>query len=413
VTKISGDANLISSNILSGKTIFGVAGSLTAGYTYGDTTQANVLTIAAGAGTYNASNLSVGNVRSGTTFGVGLTGTMYGDTDASKVCSNATAAGTLSVAAANIATGNTYCGTAGTAILSLGDAVAGNVLAGKHFSNSTTSNVLGTMTDNTGHADFTPAVTSVAIPTGFYDGVTKISGDANLISSNILSGKTIFGVAGSIYGDTNQAYVLGTAAKPGIALKNLWNGTCSNTLTCPLGTEYPGGAQNAGGVDDFNDGGTALADRYAMGWTQCTAGPGDPCGVNLAASAYKDNSTGLIWSKTMDTAANSYALDGANSQAITWYQANNCIGTFSTCVKPHSPATGCEANAGWEVPTQKQLMQAYIDGSYGNLDVGVIRYYWSATTDSNSTTSAWYVSLSYGSTNNNTKTNPLYVRCVR
>ena len=37
--------------------------------------------------------------------------------------------------------------------------------------------------------------------------------------------------------------------------------------------------------------------------------------------------------------------------------------------------------------------------------------HWSAT--ENSVTNAWYVNLSNGNTNNNTKTNSNYVRCVR
>jgi hypothetical protein len=59
-------------------------------------------------------------------------------------------------------------------------------------------------------------------------------------------------------------------------------------------------------------------------------------------------------------------------------------------------------------------MQAYIDGSYGNLEAsGVTRDHWSATTLSYSTTLAWYVGLSYGSTNTVGKTLALSVRCVR
>lgn len=69
------DADLISANIKSGVNLFGVGGSF-AGYTYGDSVQSTVLTTAAGAGTYNATNLTVGNVRYGQTFGVSSTGTM-------------------------------------------------------------------------------------------------------------------------------------------------------------------------------------------------------------------------------------------------------------------------------------------------------------------------------------------------
>lgn len=71
------DTDLISANILSGKTIFGVAGNASAGYTYGSSDASQVLTSAgAGAGTFNADNLLTSNVRYGQTFGVSSTGTM-------------------------------------------------------------------------------------------------------------------------------------------------------------------------------------------------------------------------------------------------------------------------------------------------------------------------------------------------
>lgn len=288
------DTDLISSNILSGKTIFGVAGNVNAGYTYGDSVQNTVLTTATGAGTYNASNLSVNNVRSGTTFGVSSTGTMYGDTDASKVCSNATTAGTLSVTAAYISTGNTYCGTAGT------------------------------------------------------------------------------------------------------LLANLFNGTSG---------AFTGGSQANGGADDYNNGGAGASGRYVKGWTACTSG-NSYCGTSDSGADAKDDSTGLIWSMPCNGSGCASFAD-TTPLAYSWdsLAANNASATASAL---------CSNHAGWSLPHQKQLMQAYIDGSYGNLEAsGVNRNYWSATTSSAGTTNAWLVSLSYGYTYNTTKTNTLYVRCVR
>jgi hypothetical protein len=66
---------------------------------------------------------------------------------------------------------------------------------------------------------------------------------------------------------------------------------------------------------------------------------------------------------------------------------------------------------GWRLPTQKELMQAYSDGSYWNL-TQPSNYLWSAT--QSSTTIAWYVILSNGSTAyNNKSTSNESVRCVR
>jgi hypothetical protein len=46
----------------------------------------------------------------------------------------------------------------------------------------------------------TPGTAAIAIPQGYYGGATgdgEVEGDANLIAANIISGKSIFGVAGS------------------------------------------------------------------------------------------------------------------------------------------------------------------------------------------------------------------------
>ena len=72
------DVDLTAANILTGKTIFGIAGSVLAGYTYGDTDASKVLTTATGAGTYNASSLSTATVKKGTAFGVSSTGAYSG-----------------------------------------------------------------------------------------------------------------------------------------------------------------------------------------------------------------------------------------------------------------------------------------------------------------------------------------------
>lgn len=65
---------------------------------------------------------------------------------------------------------------------------------------------------------------------------------------------------------------------------------------------------------------------------------------------------------------------------------------------------------GWRLPTQKELMQAYINGSYFNLSQPSNRF-WSAT--QNDSTGAWTVFLSHGGTASLTMSNTLNVRCVR
>lgn len=190
------------------------------------------------------------------------------------------------------------------------------------------------------------------------------------------------------------------------------------TLNGSLATSTAFHAQSTGGVDDYNNNQTRPADAYATAWTTCAAG-NNYCNTGTSTADMKDNSTGLIWSKWL-----------GSGTTTTWFWANNCAypnglpgddGTCNTnteaaceCVKLTSSKTGCDALTGWRLPHQKELMQAYIDGSWGNLSSANYSY-WLATTQSNSTQYAWYVALFYGSTTYNFKTNSgsYRVRCVR
>ncbi|HCC68169.1 TPA: hypothetical protein DEP90_03150 [Patescibacteria group bacterium] len=72
--------------------------------------------------------------------------------------------------------------------------------------------------------------------------------------------------------------------------------------------------------------------------------------------------------------------------------------------------TGVETD--WYLPTQKQLMQAYIDGSANNLP-NAVNNFWSSSEYTNTRHYAWYVYLNYGSTSYYNKFTTYYVRCIR
>lgn len=76
-----------------------------------------------------------------------------------------------------------------------GDALAEHVLAGKTFSNDDDTELVGTMT-NHGAKIYTPSASNQTLGAGYVSSLT-VNGDADLISTNIKSGKTIFGVAGN------------------------------------------------------------------------------------------------------------------------------------------------------------------------------------------------------------------------
>jgi hypothetical protein len=362
---VSGDTDLVSGNIKSGVNLFGVAGN------------SNVVDTATG-------DATVGEILSGKKAwvdGAEVTGTAsifaYGDDDASKVLTSATGAGTFN--AVNLTVGRVKSGTA------YGVGLSGDYPSATYPLSGDTGATDATATEicNTNEA-WTKAG-------------ALLTGTMNPLAKNIGVGNTFCGVAGTL-------------------LANEKNGTAGATVA-----DYAFYTQAMGGVDDYNNNGSRPSDSYSGTWTTCDSG-NDYCDSDDATNAdKKDDSTTVVWSKWLDAGT-----------THTWFWANNCYepGTAEnpgTCVssgdgacqcvkKPAGVKVGCEAlgDGNWRLPYQKELMQAYIDGSWGNLSSAGYNY-WSATTSSNSTQNAWVVYLGNGGTNYNSKTNSASyrVRCVR
>ena len=243
----------------------------------------------------------------------------------------------------------------------------------------------------------------------FFGNLFSNTGTLAPAADDIVDGVIICDVEGTAttgftYGDEDKAFVLVTATGAGTALKDLFNGT---------GQGFNGGDQEGGGVDDFNNADPPASGRYAKGWTQCNGDAydaesnpgGNWCNTGDDGADAKDDSTGLIWSMPCNGSGCSTFSD-ASPITYTWNSSvgnNNSLTASQLCF-----------DHGWFLPHQKQLMQAYIDGSYGNLEaVSVIRTYWSASTVSDDPGFAWNTLLSYGGTKNNMKSINNFVRCVR
>lgn len=157
-------------------------------------------------------------------------------------------------------------------------------------------------------------------------------------------------------------------------------------------------------VDDYNNNGV-FPTTAPSGWDQATGAnwimdpANDTVTVNgvcngAEACVFIDQLTGLMWSKDQ-------------GPSLSWQNAvNQCDGL------------NYGGYADWRLPTQKELMQAYVDGAWSlkatsklSLKVG---YYWSSTTESADTTDAWEMDLHDGGTDNyDGKSNGYSVACVR
>lgn len=129
---------------------------------------------------------------------------------------------------------------------------------------------------------------------------------------------------------------------------------------------------------------------------------------NLAGRGGQDPRTGLIWSQYLKNTAGVVGFAASAGSDWSW---DGTTDADSVAVGSKTASLLCsERGNGWRLPTQKELMLAYIDGSYWNL-TNPAGYFWSATEFS--ATNAYYTALYIGYTSSNTKTSSNYVRCVR
>lgn len=122
----------------------------------------------------------------------------------------------------------------------------------------------------------------------------------------------------------------------------------------------------------------------------------------------KDPRTGIVWSQLLRNNAGTVEFSAAANSTWSW---DGTTDPDNIAVGGKTASALCsERGNGWRLPTQKELMQAYIDGSYFNL-TQPSNLFWSAT--ENDSTNAWYVTLYSGYTSFNIKTGSHQVRCVR
>lgn len=128
---------------------------------------------------------------------------------------------------------------------------------------------------------------------------------------------------------------------------------------------------------------------------------------SIAGTEKQDPRSGLIWSNALVNTAGTATFSSTTNSTWSW----DASAATNIAVGNKTAITLCSAMGnGWRLPAQKELMQAYIDGSNFNLSQPASDF-WSAT--EYSSTGAWYAFLGNGSTLDRNKTNTNQVRCVR
>ena len=89
-------------------------------------------------------------------------------------------------------------------VVPAGTAVAGDVLSGKTFINSTGNTITGGMTNNGGERTIIPSTTDQVLPDGYYSGNITVKGDSDLKPENIVEGVEIFGITGTVKKGSSQ-----------------------------------------------------------------------------------------------------------------------------------------------------------------------------------------------------------------
>ena len=158
-------------------------------------------------------------------------------------------------------------------------------------------------------------------------------------------------------------------------------------------------ASTAGSTNDIWD----TIDDYANNGTF-------PSGVPASPPANWHIATGANWTDITISADTTYRDE---LTGLEWTDDDATTRTWSTAVSYCDGLTH-NSRSDWRLPTQKELMQAYTNGIWGQKTALSLSNsnYWSSSTDSNGTSDAWRVYLCSGYTTINNKTTSYRVLCV-
>ncbi|MFA7142604.1 MAG: DUF1566 domain-containing protein [Candidatus Dojkabacteria bacterium] len=158
---------------------------------------------------------------------------------------------------------------------------------------------------------------------------------------------------------------------------------------------------------DFRD--SNASDSWST-WTKTNASP----------EVWYDWRTGLYWSAGQGSMTNDFTIglcDFFTTTPRSDYDGSdgNCGNAINECATLSLDADGdTVADSSWYLPTQAELMQAYLNGIYLSTSTSWVTtsYFWSSTEHQSASSYAWYAYLYYGFTATTSKSNGYSVRCV-
>ena len=257
------------------------------------------------------------------------------------------------------------------------------------------------------------------------------AGDVDITAANIANGVSVFGLTGTLTGGSTPpnawdvrvgTVINGVTGKLKVNCRNrvrsaLYNydgavGSIPNTGVATGSTNY----DYWDTIEDYNDGATGLPTSVVTGWTNNDCGGKET--VLDDANVWKDITTtnGTTASNCATTTANCTMKDKITGLHWSKLQTSSSwSGAIKAC-----DALSFNGQTDWRLPTQKELMEAYTHGvrsaattnwmTEANMSAN---YFWSGSSVSDNTSSAWYVHLAGDRSDNNGKGTSYQVVCVR
>ncbi len=266
-----------------------------------------------------------------------------------------------------------------------------DVLTGKTYwglRSSTWAMQTGSMTNN-GAVTIVPTTTSQTIAAGYHNGSGYVGGDPDLVATNIALGVDLFGVVGTLTGNTYEAGV------PKTGQTNCWD---SNGTPVPCS-------------------GTGQDGEYQMGVELPT-----PRFVDNGDGTVTDNLTGLTWLKDAACMGQMHWGDDANE---TFDMINRLNGGEDFSCNDYMPSTFDD----WRLPNVREMYSLIHYGFYdpavsntsgtgkwseGDPFTGVGSHkYWTSTTRVGYTHHVWIVYLYIGDVEDADKFYTYYMWPVR